>query len=143
MTQLADGDSLDVFASRATQAARNRAGELLFDFAFESLFRHGIFNADPHPGNYLFDDGRVTFIDFGCVKRLSPAYVATFKALARAMLERDRGRLEEICLGLGIVGIRSGSISKPSGASACRCTTFIFTIGRWRGHRNISRGPGG
>jgi predicted unusual protein kinase regulating ubiquinone biosynthesis (AarF/ABC1/UbiB family) len=103
VTEMAAGDSLQVFAARATQAARNRAGELLFDFAFESLFRHGIFNADPHPGNYLFDDNRVTFIDFGCVKRLSPSYVATFKALARAMLERDRGKLEQLCLGLGIV----------------------------------------
>ncbi len=103
VTEMATGDPLDVFAARASQAARNRAGELLFDFAFESLFRHGIFNADPHPGNYLFDDGRVTFIDFGCVKRLSPDYVATFKALARAMLEGDRGRLEELGLKLGIV----------------------------------------
>ena len=103
VTEMAAGDSLDAFAARSTQAARNRAGELLFDFAFESLFRHGIFNADPHPANYLFDDGRVTFIDFGCVKRLSPDYVATFKALARAILERDRGRLEELGVGLGIV----------------------------------------
>jgi predicted unusual protein kinase regulating ubiquinone biosynthesis (AarF/ABC1/UbiB family) len=103
VTEMAAGEPLDVFAARATQAARNRAGELLFDFAFESLFRHGIFNADPHPGNYLFGDDRVTFIDFGCVKRLSPDYVATFKALARAILEGDRGRLEELGLALGIV----------------------------------------
>ena len=103
VTEMAAGDSLVAFAARATQAARNRAGELLFDFAFESLFRHGIFNADPHPDNYLFDDDRVTFVDFGCVKRLSPEYVATFKALARAILERDRGRLEELGFRLGIV----------------------------------------
>jgi transcriptional regulator with XRE-family HTH domain len=103
VTEMAGGEPLDAFATRATQAARNRAGELLFDFAFESLFRHGIFNADPHPGNYLFGDDRVTFIDFGCVKRLSPEYVATFKALARAILEGDRGRLESLGLALGIV----------------------------------------
>jgi transcriptional regulator with XRE-family HTH domain len=103
VTEMATGAPLDVFAAGASQAARNRAGELLFDFAFESLFRHGIFNADPHPGNYLFDDGRVVFLDFGCVKRLSSGYVATFKALARAVLERDRGRLQELCLGLGMV----------------------------------------
>jgi len=103
VTEMAQGDSLDGFVARSTQAARNRAGELLFDFAFESLFRHGIFNADPHPANYLFDDQRVTFIDFGCVKRLSPEFVATFKAVARAILERDRTRLEELGIGLGFV----------------------------------------
>jgi len=103
VTEMAQGDSLDGFVARSTQAARNRVGELLFDFAFESLFRHGIFNADPHPANYLFDDQRVTFIDFGCVKRLSPEFVATFKAVARAILERDRTRLEELGIGLGFV----------------------------------------
>jgi transcriptional regulator with XRE-family HTH domain len=103
VTEMAAGDTLDAFVARSTQAARNRVGELLFDFAFESLFRHGIFNADPHPANYLFDDERVTFLDFGCVKRLSPEYVATFKALARAILERDRDRLQELGVGLGIV----------------------------------------
>ena len=43
--------------------------EVIYRFIFGSLDRFAVFNADPHPGNYLFnDDGTVTFVDFGCVK---------------------------------------------------------------------------
>ena len=56
------------------QALRDRWGEVIDRFFFGNISRFSMFNADPHPGNYLFhDDGSVTFLDFGCVKRLSPA----------------------------------------------------------------------
>ena len=43
---------------------------MLFRFAQGSIHRHGVFNGDPHPGNYRFHpDGSVTFLDFGLVKR--------------------------------------------------------------------------
>src|SRR3954468_11989591 len=55
------------------QRLRDRWGGAVDRFFFGSIARFGMFNADPHPGNYLFhDDGTVTFLDFGCVKRLSP-----------------------------------------------------------------------
>src|SRR5580700_6223767 len=48
-------------ASSAGHAIRSHWGETIFRFVFASLHRHGIFNADPHPGNYLFhEDGSVT-----------------------------------------------------------------------------------
>src|SRR3954452_11180419 len=57
----------------AEQALRDRWGEAVFRFFFGSMARFSMFNADPHPGNYLFhDDGTVTFLDFGCVKRATP-----------------------------------------------------------------------
>ncbi len=37
---------------------------------FQSLFKHGVLYADPHPGNYRFlGGGRVAFLDYGCVKK--------------------------------------------------------------------------
>lgn len=54
------------------QSERDRAGEIIHRFAFGSIFIDGVFTSDPHPGNYLFmKDGRVCFLDFGLVKRLS------------------------------------------------------------------------
>ena len=32
------------------QAGRNRIGEIIFRYAFGSIYRHGLFNGDPHPG---------------------------------------------------------------------------------------------
>jgi predicted unusual protein kinase regulating ubiquinone biosynthesis (AarF/ABC1/UbiB family) len=70
---------------------RNAVAEVLFRFAFESIFRHHVFNGDPHPGNYLFhDDGRVTFVDFGCVKHFDAGMVADWKRYVRAHLAGDR-----------------------------------------------------
>src|SRR5438552_2633438 len=44
------------------QALKNTWGEVIDRFVYGSLYDFGAFNADPHPGNYLFhDDGGVTF----------------------------------------------------------------------------------
>src|SRR5581483_927956 len=71
----------------ADQALRDRWGEAVFRFFFGSMARFSMFNADPHPGNYLFDDdGSVTFLDFGCVKR--------------ATAELQRGAFDQIAAAL-------------------------------------------
>ena len=72
------------------QALRDRWGEVVYRFFFGSIARFGMFNADPHPGNYLFhDDGSVTFLDFGCVKRLSPNAQRGFWDLPNAIVAND------------------------------------------------------
>jgi predicted unusual protein kinase regulating ubiquinone biosynthesis (AarF/ABC1/UbiB family) len=74
-------------ATTAENAIRSRWGETIFRFVFASLHRHGIFNADPHPGNYLFhEDGTVTFLDFGCVKRFTAERASVMSALVDAAL---------------------------------------------------------
>jgi predicted unusual protein kinase regulating ubiquinone biosynthesis (AarF/ABC1/UbiB family) len=92
-------------AAPADQAARDRAGQIIFRACFELLWRRCIYNADPHPGNYLIDpDGSVTFLDFGCVRRFEPAMIATWKAMARAVLAGDRDRFAAGFRALGLVG---------------------------------------
>jgi predicted unusual protein kinase regulating ubiquinone biosynthesis (AarF/ABC1/UbiB family) len=72
------------------QALRDTWGEAVYRFVFGSLYEFGMFNADPHPGNYLFhDDGGVTFLDFGCVKRFSPAQVAAMRGIAKAVFDDE------------------------------------------------------
>ena len=76
------------------QALRDRWGEIVDRFFFGSIARFGMFNADPHPGNYLFhDDGTVTFLDFGCVKRLRPETQRGFWDIPIATLANDPDRL--------------------------------------------------
>jgi predicted unusual protein kinase regulating ubiquinone biosynthesis (AarF/ABC1/UbiB family) len=102
VTELASGETFATFAARASQREKDRAGACLFRFAFESILRHGLFNADPHPGNYLFDGGGVTFLDFGCTKRFDPAFIARWRALLRALLERDLPRATALTIELGV-----------------------------------------
>src|SRR3954454_9454921 len=75
------------------QALRDRWGEAIDRFFFGSIARFGMFNADPHTGNYMFhDDGTVTFLDFGCVKRLSPAAQQGFWEMPLAAIDNDADR---------------------------------------------------
>jgi hypothetical protein len=54
------------------------------------MLRYGMLYADPHPGNYRFlPDGRVAFLDFGCVKELPPEMVAGMKRYMGAALDGD------------------------------------------------------
>lgn len=81
------------------QALRDQWGETINRFFFGSIARLGMFNADPHPGNYLFhDDGAITFLDFGCVKRLGPAAQRGFWDLPVAAIDNDADRLLQVCI---------------------------------------------
>lgn len=108
-TALCDGLDFDGFVAAAPQAARDRAGAAIYRACFGSLFGHGVYNADPHPGNYRFTgDGRVTLLDFGCVKEFSPDFMARWKRLARAVLADDRAAFRQAWLDAGFVGRARG-----------------------------------
>ena len=70
-----------------SQDERDAAAEAIFRFVFRSIYRLHAFNGDPHPGNYLFaGNGKVTFLDFGLVKRYTPEEVQLFQQLIEAMV---------------------------------------------------------
>ena len=103
-TELVRARSFHAFADTASQEAKDRAGAILFRTCFESVFHRCIYNADPHPGNYLFhDDGRVTFLDFGCVRRYDPKMIAAWKRVALSVLDDDRARFGATFGALGMV----------------------------------------
>ncbi|MCU1346719.1 MAG: hypothetical protein JWL70_2985 [Acidimicrobiia bacterium] len=85
-TELATGATFDEVLGW-DQAERDQAAESMFRFAFRSLYSLHAFNGDPHPGNYLFNPGgQVTFLDFGMVRRFTPAEIGTFMDLIRYMV---------------------------------------------------------
>lgn len=77
-------------AASLPQPRRDRIGEIIFRFAFGSIYRHGLFNGDPHPGNFLLlPDETVGFVDYGCVTEFEPATVEGFKRIIRALIDAD------------------------------------------------------
>jgi predicted unusual protein kinase regulating ubiquinone biosynthesis (AarF/ABC1/UbiB family) len=102
-TELSTARPFDEFNTNASQEAKNRAAAIIFEVCFGGIFRHCIFNADPHPGNYLFhDDGSVVFLDFGCVKRFDVAHIERWKRFARSILDEDRGAFRTSAVEMGI-----------------------------------------
>ncbi len=76
------------FCERASAEAKQRAGLALYRFVFDAIWRHGAFNADPHPGNFLFcEDGRVICLDFGCVKTFPEKFLDDMRGLGLAYLD--------------------------------------------------------
>ncbi len=91
------------------EATRARWGEIIFRFVFGSIVRHGMFNGDPHPGNYLFDaDGRVVFLDFGCVKYFPPEMLRDWRALVGAHLGGDRAAFARQLVALNFIPSTEG-----------------------------------
>jgi len=106
--QLAEGLRWEA-AVRASQGLRDAWGEAIYRFALGSLRRLHAFNADPHPGNYLFRrDGSVAFLDFGCVKRYSPDQVAQMQELVRAVLRQDADAVWQAFAELGLFSAAGG-----------------------------------
>jgi len=98
-TDFVDGISYQELCATGDQAARNRAGQTIWRFTFRSMLRYGALYADPHPGNYRFlPDGRVAFLDFGCVKLLPPELIAGMKRYMRAALDSDWPEFDRACV---------------------------------------------
>ncbi len=56
-------------ACAASEDERRAWAETMWRFVFKGNLVGGQFNADPHPGNYIFHEGgAVTFLDYGCVQ---------------------------------------------------------------------------
>jgi predicted unusual protein kinase regulating ubiquinone biosynthesis (AarF/ABC1/UbiB family) len=78
------------FLAVATPAEKRMAAFVLNDFVFDSMHLFHVFNGDPHPGNYLFqEDGGITFLDFGCIKYFAPGFIGDLQGLNRALVEED------------------------------------------------------
>jgi predicted unusual protein kinase regulating ubiquinone biosynthesis (AarF/ABC1/UbiB family) len=89
-TEWIEGIGWTDFEVTATEAERQQAAEVVFRFAQGSVHRFGVFNGDPHPGNYRFHgDGRVTFFDFGLVKRWSTDEFARLMPVLDLVLAKD------------------------------------------------------
>lgn len=91
-------------ASTLPQAERDRIAEIIFRFCFGSIYRHRLFNGDPHPGNYLLcPDGRIAFVDYGCVVEFTTEPVERFERVILAILNSDRDAWRAAIVGAGIL----------------------------------------
>ncbi len=95
------------------QQLKDRWGEAIYRFVYGSLYGLGAFNADPHPGNYLFhEDGGVTFLDFGCVKRFSPEQMAAMRRIVAAVDDGDADGLFQCFQDVGCIP-RQSNLQPP------------------------------
>jgi predicted unusual protein kinase regulating ubiquinone biosynthesis (AarF/ABC1/UbiB family) len=89
-TELLEGHTYQHVREHMHQDAKDRVAQTLYEFVFGSFHRHGVFNADPHPGNYVFlSDERVGFLDFGCVQYFPPKIPRGFEEVVGKLWSGD------------------------------------------------------
>ena len=123
-TELVHGRALeDVMTD--PESARVAWAETLWRFVFKGNLVGGMFNADPHPGNYLFqEDGRIAFLDYGCVQVIPAKKRPHAQALHRAAVARDEddfGRRVSLLL-----DARPGQLEKLARAYSRLCFEPLF-----------------
>ncbi len=74
------------------QKKRDRVAQALNDLFVFGLYRLNCIHADPNPGNFIVNgDSRIGLVDFGCVKRFDPEFVALYGKLSKSALHGDQG----------------------------------------------------
>jgi predicted unusual protein kinase regulating ubiquinone biosynthesis (AarF/ABC1/UbiB family) len=124
-TMLAHGKDLDE-ACLADEEKRAKYAETMWRFVFKGNLVGGMFNADPHPGNYLFqDDGSIVFLDFGCVQPIEGGRLELARALHVAGIRRDERAFGEIAK--KILLTEGGVYEKMAVAYSRRCFEPLFS----------------
>lgn len=76
---------------------RREAAELITTVYMQMLFHHGLFHADPHPGNLmLMADGGLGILDFGMVGRIDNRLREQIEEMLMAIGNGDSGRLTQL-----------------------------------------------
>ena len=91
------GMPLDVFCQTADSTAKKKAGDLLCTAFHEMAYVQRAVHADPHPGNYLFQqDGSIGILDFGCVKRYSKKFISDYSQFGNAIVDDNREEMLQL-----------------------------------------------
>jgi len=106
-TEFIKGQRFADFQKGADQDTKNRAATIIYRMVNQSVWRHHIFNGDPHPGNYLFVTSgaqvRVAFLDFGCVKRWNQKAIRVASSFLHSALAGDPDEFRRVCLEIGVI----------------------------------------
>ena len=87
-----DGKHLNEFMqTNPSQELRNKLGQLMWDFYDFQIHKMLQVHADPHPGNFLFqENGDLGILDFGCVKQFEREFYTNYFQLMKPAIEQDK-----------------------------------------------------
>ena len=78
--------------------ARREAGRQLLESYYSQILTDGFFHADPHPGNLLWWNDKLYFLDSGMVGEVEPGVRELLVLLLLAFWQKDAGFLAEVVL---------------------------------------------
>ena len=94
----------DLHNSGSIPVTRSQVATRLLEAYLEMLIEHGLYHADPHPGNLLIAaDGAIVFLDFGAIGILSPEMKAGIPKFLHGVLERDPTQIQQALSTMGFL----------------------------------------
>lgn len=86
VTDWVEGYRLRDYLDRHPEQARDKLG-LLFMSYLQQVTRFGVYQADPHPGNFIIDEqGQITILDFGVIGKLDADEVQRYSKLLYGLM---------------------------------------------------------
>jgi predicted unusual protein kinase regulating ubiquinone biosynthesis (AarF/ABC1/UbiB family) len=114
-------------ASQAGDAALHQVLGTLVDAYAAQVLSHGVFQADPHPGNFLVcEGGRLALLDFGAVETLGPAERRAYAELVGHALS---GNLQAMAERLHFLGFRTADQNPETMRTFAELTLEAFKEG--------------
>lgn len=82
--------------------ARQKMARVVSEVYLEMIFMHGVYHADPHPGNVLvLEDGHLGLLDFGMVGRIDDRLRETIEEMLMAVASKDAAILTTLIKRVG------------------------------------------
>ena len=113
-TEFVKGVSLYRFLnSGVTQEEKNRVGFNMVKFVFTNLYKWGILYSDSHYGNIIVTpEGKISFIDFGCIHVIDESTRVIFVRLHRAAKLGDKSLMMRYIEELGVINDKTSFESR-------------------------------
>ena len=123
-TEFVSGSTFDE-ACAASESERRQWAETLWRFVFKGNLVGCRFNADPHPGNYIFHpSGQVTFLDFGCVQKIAEENHVRAVEVHVAAMRKDESAFREGCRAM--FSSKPGALEDAAIAYTRKCFEPLF-----------------
>ena len=108
-TEFVDGVKVnDLRGLQRLQVDRTELARLVIETYCQQIFHHGLYHADPHPGNILVSEGpTITFVDFGAVAVVSDNMRRGIVTLLQGAINRDTAKLVEALREMGFIAHES------------------------------------
>lgn len=136
--------AIDALSSQEEKDALGYTFSEIFVWMFHERF---VLHADPHPGNFLLtEDGRIAFLDFGCMRRYEPEFCDLWIDLLVAKWQHAPERLPGIFEALGYRPQRGyGGPTERQLSELCEIVSqpFLydrdFDWGRWQPQKEMEQ----
>jgi len=82
---------------------KKNLSQLIVNSVMKQIFIDGLFHADPHPGNIIFNKGKIGFIDFGIVGKIDEGMKEKIGFLFISLLTKDTNGIVKAFISLNLV----------------------------------------